>query len=188
MKFRKILVLLFLAVFAAAAAGQSRQPQTLRDFFLLLSQKYFYLEDISENTYTREQLERAQKNYLETFLEIEDRRNGFMQGGCDGSQECFKMALFKRSNGTYIAGLNVFGEWGDKYYFLEYRNGKLRDVSKKVVPGYKRSNMYMFPRYGTTTAVVSRKNYDPGNEVGDTGRKLYDLAWKNDRFRIVRRR
>jgi hypothetical protein len=187
MKFRKILLLLFVALFAGSAAGQAHYPKTPREFFTLLSQKHFYLEtieNITDDNYTREQLRRAQKRYLESFLEIEDTRNGFMQGGGDGSQERFKLALFKRPNGTFVAGLGVWGEWGEKYEFLEYKNGKLNEVSTAVIPGYERSHIYEMPRYGTTIRVFERKNFNAEFSVGEKGRKLYDLVWKNGKFRI----
>lgn len=187
MKFKKVLLVLVVAIFAGSATGQALNPKTPREFFMLLSQKYFYLEgieNVTDDNYTPEQLKRAQKQYLETFLEIEDNRNGFMQGGGDGSQEKFKMALFKRPNKTYVVGLYVFGEWGEKYYFLEYRNGKLNEISSAVIPGYKRSNIYEMPRYGTTIKVFERKNFDPELDWGETGKKLYDLVWKQGKFRI----
>lgn len=111
-------------------------------------------------------------------------RTAFYRAGGDGCQERFKLVLFKRNDGTFIAGLSVWGEWGEKYNFLEYRNGGLKDISAAVIPGYKPSHIYDMPRYGTTISVFERKNFDPALNQGKTGRKLYALVWKNGRFRI----
>jgi hypothetical protein len=184
MKFRKSLLLLLVVVFAASAAGQARNPKTPREFFRLMPQKYFTLESLLEDKNTREELARVQGEYLERYLEIEDNKNGFMQCGGDGSQESFKMALFKKPDRSYVVGLYVFGEWGEKYYFLEYRDRKWRNVSLTAVPGYRRSNIYELPRYGTTIKVFERKNFSAEYDFGEQGRKLYDLVWKNGKFRI----
>ena len=94
------------------------------------------------------------------------------------------MTLFKRPNGSHIVGLYVFGEWGEKYNFLEYRNGKWFDISKSVIPKYIRSNIYELPQYGTTIKVYERKNFNVEYDLGETGRKLYDLNWKYGKFQI----
>ena len=183
MKFRKVLLLLLVAIFAGNVVGQARDPKTPREFFRLMPQQYFTLESLHEDKNTKEEPARVQREYLNGYLEIEDNKNGFMQCGGDGAQESFKMALFKRPDRTYVVGLYVFGEWGEKYYFLEYRDRKWRNVSLTTVPGYKRSNIYKMPRYGTTIKVFERKNFDPELDFGETGEKLYDLVWKNGRFR-----
>jgi hypothetical protein len=186
MKLRKILLLLFVAIFAGSAAGQARNPKTPREFFKLMPQEYFILEGLNQDRYSKEDLAREQREYLDSYLEIEDTKNGFMQCGGDGSQERFKMALFKKPDATYIVGLYVFGEWGEKYYFLEYRDRKWSNVSLTTIPGYRRSHIYEMPRYGTTIRVFERKNFDPELNFGQIGKKLYDLVWKNGKFRIRR--
>jgi hypothetical protein len=85
---------------AAAAAAQSAGPKTVRDFFELLPQKYFPLEGCADNP-TKRNCDRARAEYLRTFLEVEDTKNGYMRGGCDGAQSCFQMALFKRPDDYY---------------------------------------------------------------------------------------
>jgi hypothetical protein len=138
MKVSKIIVLLaLLLAFVLSVSAQTKSPKTVREFFMLLPQKYFEIEDITHD----------KKLFLERFLRVEDNKNSYMEADGDGSQEHFKMALFKRSNGTYIVGLYVFGEWGDKSYFLEYKNRKWTDVSKNLVPQYKKSNIYDFPHF-----------------------------------------
>lgn len=162
--------------------AQSKQPKTVREYFMLLPQKYFAVE--SCNTNVVKNCEPYKIEYLKTFLKVEDTKNGYMEGDGDGAQEHFKMALFKRPNGSHIVGLYVFGEWGEKYYFLEYKNRRWFNVSKTVVPNYRRSNIYELPRYGTTVEVYERKNFDPEYNFGEQGRKLYSLIWKNGKFSV----
>lgn len=165
---------IFLLLAVISVAAQLKQPKTVREYFMLLPQKYFVIEDLS----------RDKNKYIERFLEIEDTKNGYMKAGGDGSQEHFEMALFKRPNGTHVVGLYVSGEWGEKYYFLEYKNRRWLEVSKSIVPNYRKSNIYQLPRYGTTIEVYERKNFDAENNLGETGKKLYNLIWRNGRFTI----
>lgn len=156
------------------------QPKTAREFFNVLPQSYFELESCEPKT--DKNCVKARKDYLERFLEVDDTANGYLEARGDGAQESFKMALFKKPNNSYLIGLNVFGEWGEKYFFLEYRSGKWFDVSRKIIPNYRKSNIYEMPRNGTTVKVFERVNYDKENQIGETGKHLYDLIWKNGKF------
>jgi len=150
---------------AMTGAAQSNRPRTVRDYFMLLPQTYFAIE--SCNTDEVRDCRPFKTAYLERFLKIEDVKNGFLTGDGDGSQESFEMALFRRPNDAPIVGLHVFGEWGDTYRFLEYRRSRWRDISKIIIPNYRRRNAYELPRLGTTVTVYAR---------------LYHLVWKNGRF------
>ena len=55
------------------------------------------------------------------------------------------MALFQRPDGSYIVGLHSEAERWSDYYFLDYRNGKLRNISK-TIPQYSLENVYELPR------------------------------------------
>ena len=139
---------------------------------MLLPPKYFEIEDLA----------RDKKKFLERFLKIEDNKHGYMKAIGDGSQESFELALFKKSKGGFLLGLYVFGEWGEKYYFLDYRNGRWLNVSKTVVPDYKRRNAYELPRYGKTVKVFDRKNFDRELDAGEDARHIYDLIWNGRGF------
>jgi hypothetical protein len=165
---------------AAVGAAQASAPRTVLDYFMLLPQSYFAIE--SCDTYKIRNCRPYKNEYLKRFLEIEDLKNGFLSGGRDGSQEDFEMALFKRPDRTYLVGLHVFGEWGDTYRFLSYRNNRWTDVSRTVIPSYRRSHIYKLPRVGTTVAVFERRNFDAENNQGEEGPKLYDLVWKEGAF------
>ena len=187
MRSRYILVALICIVLLIASQGvvaQTKRPKSVRDYFMLLPQKYFAVE--SCNTDIEKDCRPFKIEYLKRFLKVEDKANGYLEGDGDGSQEKLKMTLFDRPNGTSVIGLYVFGEWGEKYCFLEYKNRHWLNVSKSVVPKYRRSNVYELPRYGTIIKVYARKNFDPENDFGVVGRQLYELKWKNGKF-IIRK-
>ncbi len=175
---------LALAFFVGNASAQIKNPKTVRDFFTLLPQKYFTLEGCLPAK--EKNCAKARAEYLKTFTEVEDTANGYFKGGCDGAQSCLEMALFKRSDNSYIVGLATFAEMMNDYYFLEYRNGKWTDISAKVVPRFSKKNMYELPRNGTTIEVFAKKITETGDnyEISEKGAKLYDLEWKGGKFTV----
>jgi hypothetical protein len=127
-------------------------------------------------------LDGSKNAYLKRYLDVEDKKNGYMKGGAEAGQGGFEMTLFKKSNGKYVVGLYSFNEAEDNFYFLEYRNKKWLDVSKKLVQEYSDKCWYVFPRYGTKIEVFERKiDADGMTEKGD---KLYDLVWEKDAFSL----
>jgi hypothetical protein len=172
------------------AESQTNQPRTVRDFFMLLPEKYFVLEDC--NHARDKNCRQSRLDYLKTFAEVEDTKNGYLKGGCDGAQACIEMALFKRPDGAYLIGVGTFAEMMNDYYFLDYKNGKWTDVSAQVVPEFSKKNMYELPRYGTTVKVFAKKIIEEGNQYGDKyeisekGARLYDMEWKDGKFTIKR--
>ena len=157
-------------------------PKTIRDFFMLLPEKYFVLEGCAREK--DKDCRKAKLDYLKTFAEIEDTANGYFKGGCDGAQSCLEMAIFKRRDATYLVAVATSAEMMNDYYFLDYANGKWTDVSAAVVPQFSKKNIYELPRVGTTVKVFAKKVIEKGDdyEVSDKGEKLYDLEWKNGRF------
>ena len=172
-----ILLVLLLSVISFA---QTNQPKTVRDFFNLLPQKYFTLEGCEPKT--DKNCSKARKDYLKTFLEVEDTANGYWKSGCDGAQSCLTMALFKRPDSTYIVHLLTEFEMGEDSYFLEYKGGKWSDIGAKVIPNYSTKNTYLPPRKGTTIEVF-KKNFSEPN-VSERGEKIYELIWKSGKFSI----
>lgn len=169
---------------------ETNQPRTVRDFFMLLPEKYFVLEACEPEK--DKNCRRARLDYLKTFAEVEDTKNGYLKGGCDGAQACIEMALFKRPDETYLIGVATSAEMMNDYYFLDYKNGKWTDVSAQVVPEFSKKNMYELPRYGTTVKVFAKKILEEGNQYGDKyeisekGARLYDMEWKDGKFTIKR--
>src|SRR5687768_13263611 len=62
---------------------QTKQPKTLREFFALLPPKYFTLEGCEPSK--DKNCDKARAEYIKTFLEVEDTKNGFWKSGCDGA-------------------------------------------------------------------------------------------------------
>ena len=162
------------------------EPKTVRDFFLAFTQDVFYVEGCDEASDPG--CRKARAKYLENYLEIDDTKNGYLAAGGDGAQAALRMTIFRKPSGGYIVAVNQFGEIGDDYTFLEYENGRWKDVSKDVIPEYGTRKIYELPRYGTTIKVFAKKIIDTDGviEMSEKGAKLYDLAWKDGRFSIVR--
>ena len=165
-------------------APQPDGPKTVRDFFMLLPEKYFTLEGCDREA--DKDCKKAREDYLKTFAEV-DVANGYIKGGCDGGQACIEMAIFKRPDGTYLVGVGTFSEMMNDYYFLNYKNGTWTDASSSV-PEFSKKNMYELPRQGTTVQVFAKKIVDqgPDYEASEKGKKLYDLEWKDGKFTIKR--
>jgi hypothetical protein len=157
-------------MFSFSANAQGKQPKTVRDYFMLLPEKYF---DVVWGD--------SKEEYLGHFLKVEDTANGYLSGGAEAGQGGFEMALFKKPTGGYVIGFYTFNEAEDLFYFLEYRGGKWFDVSKKVVPDYGKGRWYVLPQVGTKVEVFERK-FDKSSEMYEKGKKLYDIAWQNGKF------
>ena len=176
---KKILLITFaILISAVCASAQSKQPKTVRDFFLALPDKYFSLDCCMSLPKAKQKPE-----YLKRYLKVEDTENGYLSGYGDAAQEGFVMALFKRPNGTYLIGFYTEGEGGVEdtpwTVFLNYNGGKWTEVSRTVVKGHNKFKyIYELPRKGTTIEVFAKK------EEADSykGKKLYDLEWKNGKF------
>ena len=160
------------------------QPKTIREFFMLLPEKYFVLEGCQGDL--EKDCNKAKIDYLKTFTEIEDTANGYFKGGCDGAQSCIEMAIFKKPDGTYLAGVSTYAEMANDNYFIDYDGGKWTDVSASVVPQFSKKNMYELPRVGTVVKVFAKKIIEKGDdyEASEKGKKLYDLEWNDGKFAV----
>lgn len=158
--------------------SQKNQPKTVREFFNLLPQKYFLLEGCEPQT--DKNCDKARREYVKNYLEVEDTKNGYWKSGCDGAQSCLTMALFKRPDGSYIVAVHTLQETEETNYFLDYKDGKWTDIGANAVPEFSDKNIYELPRYGTTVEVY-KKNY-PEPEYSERGAKIYSLEWKDGKF------
>lgn len=162
------------------------EPKTVMDFFERLPEKYFTLEGCDRAT--DQDCKKARAEYLKTFTQVSDVKNGYFKGGCDGAQSCIEMAIFKKPDGTYLVGVATAFEMGNDFRFLDYAGGAWNDVSASVVPDYSKKNWYELPRIGTTMKVYAKKITEQGAdyEVSEKGRLLYSLEWKNGKFERVK--
>jgi hypothetical protein len=157
-------------------------PKSIRDFFMLLPEKYFVLEGCERENDT--DCRKAKLDYLKTFAEIEDTANGYLKGGCDGAQSCLEMTIFKRPDGTYLFAVSAESEMTIEQHFLDFGGGKWTDVSTQVVPEFGKDKIYELPRRGTTVTVFAKKVIEKGDdyEVAEKGARLYSLVWKDGKF------
>lgn len=164
------------------AVVASGEPRTIRDFFMLLPEKYFVLEGCEREK--DKDCSKAKLDYLKTFTEVEDTANGYLKGGCDGGQSCLEMTIFKRPDGTYLVAVSTEGEMIIEQHFLDYAGGKWTDVGAQIIPEFSKKNLYELPRKGTTMTVFSKKIIEKGDdyEVAEKGSRLYSLVWKDGKF------
>ncbi len=157
-------------------------PKTVMDFFALLPERYFTLEGCERAT--DKDCKKARAEYLKTFTEVSDIKNGYFKGGCDGAQSCIEMAIFKRPNGTYLVGVATFAEMMNDFYFLDYGDAKWTDVSAEVVPDFSKKNWYELPRVGTTMKVYAKKVVEKTAEfeISEKSDQFYELTWKDGKF------
>lgn len=167
---------------AAATPALQTGPRTVMDFFALLPEKYFTLEGCDKAT--DKDCKKARADYLKTYTEVEDIKNGYFKGGCDGGQSCIEMAIFKRPDGTYLVGVATFAEMLNDFYFLDLADGKWTDVSAGAVPEFSKKNWYELPRVGTTMKVYSKKIVEETAEfeISEKGKLMYELMWKDGKF------
>ena len=182
MKIKLLLTAFLFGILAFATNAQTKQPRTVREFFNLLPQRYFALEGCVDNP-TKANCDKARKEYVQNYLEVEDTANGYWKSGCDGAQSCLTMALFKRPNGTYIVALKKEFEMDSDNYFLEFKNGRWSDIAAREIPEFSGANIYELPRKGTTVEVFEKVK---SNEISERGKKLYELVWKNGKFSVKR--
>ncbi|HQZ95261.1 MAG TPA: hypothetical protein PLP21_03030 [Pyrinomonadaceae bacterium] len=181
MKKRLIWLTFVIALLPLAASAQSKTPKTVRDFFMVLPDKYFSLDCCMTMPRSKQKPE-----YLKRYLKVEDTANGYMSGYGDAAQEGFVMALFKRPNGSYLIGFYTYGEGGIEdtpwTVFLDYKAGKWTDVSRKSIANYsKEKYVYELPRNGTTVQVFEK---DENGTDWNKGKKLHDLVWKDGKFTL----
>lgn len=163
-------------------SANDSSPKTVREFFMVLSEKYFVAESCDKSK--DKDCQAAKRDYLKTFLEVEDTKNGYLKAGCDGAQSCIEMAIFRKPDNNYLVAVSTENEALIDQYFLEYNKGDWVNVSEKLVPEFGKDKIYEIPRQGTTVGVYEKKVIEKGDdyEASEKGRKLYDLVWKDGKF------
>ena len=145
--------------------AQTSQPHTVRDYYLLLPDKYFEAD--------AEQRVKWMLNPKRGA--IVDTKNGYLLAPGDGAQMSLVVCLFKNHDGTYTIGVDASYSEDLTYSrlnFYHYVNGNFVDVTKSIVPvALPEEHWYEMPRYGTTIRVATQKR-----------RHLYNLVWNGRRF------
>ncbi|MEP6923673.1 MAG: hypothetical protein ABI954_04340, partial [Pyrinomonadaceae bacterium] len=173
-KLKTFVLIAILLLLAIGVEAQTKQAKTARDFFMLVPSEFYTFQCCSDN----------KKEYLKQYVSSENIN--FLEGTDEGVNE-FTLAVYGRPNGTYLIGLRSQAEHWQDYYFLDYKNGKLVNISKTAVPQYSTDNIYEFAQDGKTIHVFRKKYDSPTKEISadygvSKGRKLYDLVWSNGKF------
>lgn len=170
------------ATATATQTANASSPKTVRDFFMALPEKYFYAESCDKAK--DKDCQAAKRDYLKTYLEVDDAKNGYLKAGCDGAQSCIEMAIFRKPDNSYMIAVATTAEVHTDEVFLEIRNGNWVDVSKENIPDHGSDKIYQIPRQGTTMSVFEKKVIEKGDdyEIAEKGKKLYDLVWKDGKF------
>lgn len=166
---------------ATFSFGQNRAPKTVRDFFDLIPSEYFSISCCDEN----------KDEYVKKYVSVRDTANGFMEGADteeDPQYRGFKLKVFSSAKGKTILGLYSHSIRWEDYYFLEYKNGKLVNISK-TIPSYSTDNIYEYPRTGSIIKVYKKKYSSPeklinADETVSRGKYLYSLIWQNGIFAV----
>jgi len=168
---RTLLLVVVGALGAQLIDAQTTQPHTVRDYYLLLPDKYF---------------EANQQQRVKWMLDpkrgaIVDAKHGYLFAPGDGAQMSLVVCLFKNHDGTYTTGVDAtYSEDSvfSRLSFYHYVNGGLVDVTKSIVPvTLPEEHWYEMPRCGRTIKVATQKR-----------RHLYDLVWNGRRFQVKRGR
>jgi hypothetical protein len=184
---RKKLIQIFFIIFLltislAVSFGQNKAPKTVRDYFKLVPSEYFNVHCCDGN----------KDAFIKKYVDVLDTQNGFMKGADleeDPRYSGFVLKVFPSgAGGKTILGLYSSSiRWQD-YYFLEYKNGKLLNISK-TIPSYSTDNIYEFPRAGSIVKVYKKKYSSPTKEINvdetvERGKYLYSLVWQNGKFTV----
>ena len=167
MRFSKILFLSVFGLLLEASALSQSGPKTVVDYYLILPNKYTY--DVGPKR--RKELINPENGRVNTI----DLKNGYLSISGDAGEAGIVIALFKKSDGSYLVGVTVYNELTEDFYMLRYTGGKWSDMTRTVIPKLSKKKRYELPQYGTTINVSS-----------ETGERLYQLTWSNGKFTIKR--
>lgn len=193
---RNLCAILFLLVCSVFTFAQ-KQPLTVTDFYLALPTSFnavkdldnspfldgFFFDDFYENAANTSVAAITKRR--KSWIKIEDLRNGYLrlEGAWEGWVE---VALFKRSDGTYIVALSQVscgpGCSGD-VMFLTYKKGTWTNVTKKVFPVSPSSDegYFKLPRVGTTIKLHGGEDCGVDEDCQNR-QKLAEFKWNNERF------
>ena len=146
--------------------GQARPLRTVQEHFLGIPAPLLPL-GTAEN----------RRRYLRDA--VVDERNGYIRYQASDNPERFEFAIFRKTNGQYLAAFSVpydpdfFDQpIPSRLILLDYRQGRWQDVTRELLPvPFEPTLTYQLPRVGRDIVVVNRRN-----------QKRYRLRWQNDRF------
>ncbi len=150
--------------------GHSLRPKNVLQYFHLLPSRYFECEPKNRDEHIRRMLDSSRGSII-------DIPNGYIFAGGDAAQDDLQVCLFKQTDGSFLVGVAATGEadefdWHQPLVFFRLEGGRLRPVTKSVMPfRVQKQVQYKMPRQGTTIRVQTEE-----------GKRLYDLAWNGTKF------
>jgi hypothetical protein len=163
--------------------GQSKQPQTVVDYFKLLPLKYLSFLGKERKSF-----------FVDHFANIEqltdsqkvDIKNGYIYFQ-DSAEDFYQIVLFKKPDNSYLIAVIYSGAAENKqgdlidvtdFYFLEYRKGQWYNVTRKYLPIP--FNKYHF--YYIKNNVTAIDVWKDGDHAFEDDKRLYELQWQNGKF------
>lgn len=183
---RFLFVLLPLALALPASAQSQTHHRTVLDYFKMLPSSFFEAEQqIPRMKWLRDGFKADIPAYNRSVV---DMKNDLLRFPSDGAQSRLDVAIF-RFHGRDTAAVTEASTEGSSLSFWRERNGRLRDVTKSVLPFYNTNRDYnaepsnakmvvfVLPRVGTTINVMAiNNNYLPVKPV------LGRFLWRGGRF------
>ncbi len=187
---------LFLCVFSIFVGGQTAQPKTVTDFYLLLPVNLFATESSGKTYKSKADLEKFRRS----IITIEDLKNGYL--ALDGYSEGWgEVAIFKKTDGTYLVGVaeaDCAIICDGNVQFFNYRNDTWTDITTRVFPMPTRSELkaafkvhglgktgssyyFRLPRFGRTVEIDSDEDTSTRDET-----LLLEYEWNGERFTAKR--
>jgi hypothetical protein len=155
-----------------AMAAQVKEPTNVRDYFLLVPERY-----IGYDRSFREELLR--EKVAGTVVDV---KNGYISYKASDNPETFEFTIFKKADGKNLVAFSVaydpdFPDTTSKLLLLSYENGRWADVTRAMLPvRFDKRLTYKLPREGTNINVTD-----------DKGRKMYRLVWTKSKFMVSER-
>jgi hypothetical protein len=103
------------------------QPKTVTDYYLAMPSNYYNFTQIKDKA--------ALRNYRKKNVNIEDIKNGYLRIESNDLEGHGEVALFKKTDGSYIVGQTEVGcgpVCGGSVEFWTYTAGKWTNVTKQV--------------------------------------------------------
>lgn len=178
----KLLICVAIMSLPVIAVAQPSKPPVLRKIFGAIPSEYFSIACCEGNA----------DAFIKKYVTV-DESAGYMEGADteeDPQYSGFQMAVFRRTDGSYLVAFHSEAQRWSDFYFLDYRNGKIKNVSA-TIPQYSQKNFYEYSRKTKAIGVFQKKYDNPREPLGadntvSKGRKLYNLIWENGKF-VVRK-
>lgn len=175
---KKLLICAFLGMVSGGVAAPRAQARprppasgarhTVLQFYNLLPSNPYFMGG------NRAQYIDKKQGWVNVVVDIS---HDYLRSGGEAGQPQLTLAVF-RFRGQELLGVSSSYEMGSDLNFYRLQSGRLRDVTRQVLPLHVPETQHaILPRVGTTIRMESGDD-----EHDDSGRYLYSLLWRNGRF------